>query len=41
MVFYTVSIFKSAGSTIDSRYATIIIGIVQLVCTAFSGFFVI
>ena len=40
MIFYTVSIFKSAGSTIDKRYATIIVGIVQLVCTAGSGFLV-
>jgi facilitated trehalose transporter len=41
MVFYTVSIFKSAGSSIDGRYATIIIGFVQLFATAASGFFVI
>lgn len=40
MVFYTVSIFKSAGSSIDGRYATIIIGFVQLIATAASGFFV-
>jgi len=40
MVFYTVSIFKSAGSSIDGRYATIIIGFVQLIATASSGFFV-
>jgi facilitated trehalose transporter len=37
MVFYTVSIFKSAGSTIDKNHATIIVGIVQLICTAASG----
>jgi facilitated trehalose transporter len=40
VVFYTVSIFKSAGSSIDGRYATIIIGVVQLLATAVSGFFV-
>ena len=40
MVFYTVSIFKSAGSTIDSHYATIIVGFVQLIFTATSGIFV-
>ncbi|EFX84289.1 hypothetical protein DAPPUDRAFT_47180 [Daphnia pulex] len=40
VVFYTVSIFKSAGSSIDGRYATIIIGVVQLLATAASGFFV-
>ena len=37
MVFYTVSIFKSAGSTINKNYATIIVGFVQLICTAASG----
>lgn len=37
MVFYTVSIFKSAGSSLDGRYATIIIGFVQLIFTAASG----
>lgn len=40
MVFYTVNIFKSAGSSIDGRYATIIVGVVQLIATALSGFFV-
>ena len=40
MVFYTVSIFKSAGTTLDGRYATIIIGFVQLIATASSGFLV-
>ncbi len=40
MVFYTVSIFKSAGTSLDGRYATIIIGFVQLFATAGSGFFV-
>ena len=41
MVFYTVDIFDAAGSTIDGRYATIIIGVVQFVCTVASGFLVI
>lgn len=40
MIFYTVSIFKSAGTTLDGRYATIIIGFVQLFATAASGFLV-
>ncbi|XP_045028718.1 facilitated trehalose transporter Tret1 [Daphnia magna] len=40
MVFYTVSIFQSAGSSIESRYATIIVGGVQLVFTIASGFLV-
>lgn len=40
IVFYTVSIFQSAGSTIDGRYATIIVGAVQLVFTVLSGFLV-
>ena len=40
VVYYTVSIFQSAGSSIDSRYATIIVGFVQLLFTAASGFLV-
>lgn len=40
MIFYTVSIFKSAGTTMDGRYATIVIGFVQLISTAVSGFMV-
>lgn len=40
MIFYTVSIFKSAGTTMDGRYATIIVGFVQLFATAASGFLV-
>ncbi len=40
IIFYTVSIFQTAGSTIDSRYATMIVGAVQLVFTAASGFLV-
>lgn len=38
VVFYTVSIFQTAGSTLDGRYATIIVGFVQLVFTVASGF---
>ena len=41
MVYYTVSIFQAAGSTIESSYATVIVDIVQFVFTALSGFFVI
>lgn len=41
MVFYTVSIFQSAGSTIDGRFATIIVGFVQFICTVISGFLVL
>lgn len=41
MVFYTVSIFQSAGSTIDGRYATIIVGFVQFIFTVASGFLVL
>lgn len=40
IVFYTVSIFQSAGSTIDGRFATIIIGAVYLVFSIASGFLV-
>ena len=40
IVYNTVMIFQLAGSTIDSHYATIIVGFVQLVFTASSGFFV-
>ena len=41
MVFYTTDIFTSAGSALDCRYATIIIGVVQFLCTVVSGFLVI
>jgi hypothetical protein len=41
IIFYTVSIFQTAGSTIESRYATIIVGAVQLIFTLASGFLVI
>ena len=40
IIFYTVSIFQSTGNNIDGRYATIIVGVVQLVFTAASGFLV-
>ena len=40
IIFYTVSIFHTAGSTIESRYATIIVGAVQLIFTVASGFLV-
>lgn len=40
IIFYTVSIFKTAGSTIDERFATIVVGAVQLIFTIVSGFFV-
>ena len=38
--FHTVSIFQLAGSELDGRYCTIIVGFVQLVFTVASGFFV-
>ena len=41
VVFYTVSIFASAGSELDGRYATIIIGVVQFICTLVSAFVVL
>ena len=40
IVFHTVSIFHLAGSELDGRYCTIIVGFVQLVFTVASGFFV-
>ena len=40
IIFYTVSIFQTAGSSIESRYATIIVGAVQLIFTVASGFLV-
>jgi len=41
IIFNAVMIFRKAGSNIDSHYATIIVGFVQLVFTVASGFFVI
>lgn len=40
IVFYTASIFQAAGSSIDGKYATIIVGAVQLIFTIASGFLV-
>ena len=40
VVYYTVSIFNAAGSSIQPRYAAIIVGFVQLLFTVGSGFFV-
>lgn len=40
MIFHTVSIFQQTGSTMDGRYATIVVGFVQLVFTVASGFVV-
>ena len=40
LVYNTVMIFQLAGSTIDSHYATIIVGFVQLFFTILSGLFV-
>ncbi|KAK4011374.1 hypothetical protein OUZ56_020488 [Daphnia magna] len=40
IVFYTVSIFQTAGSSMDGTYATIIVGAVQLIFTVASGFLV-
>ena len=40
VIFYTVSIFESAGTHMDSHYETIIIGSVQLISTILSGFMV-
>jgi len=37
-LLYTVSIFKATGLTIDSCCATIVIGVVQLVCTLHNSF---
>lgn len=33
VIFYTVSIFKDAGSTIDENLCTIIVGIVNFIAT--------
>ncbi|XP_057373250.1 facilitated trehalose transporter Tret1-like [Daphnia carinata] len=38
IVFYTASIFQAAGSSINGKYATIIVGAVQLIFTIASGF---
>jgi len=36
----TVSIFEDAGSSVPSKYASIIVGAIQLIFTVFSGFMV-
>ncbi|KAI8422470.1 hypothetical protein MSG28_006295 [Choristoneura fumiferana] len=36
VIFFTVEIFESAGSTLDPMVATIIVGVVQLVCNGVS-----
>ena len=40
IIFHTVSIFHMAGSKLDGRYCTIIVGFVQVVITIASGFLV-
>ncbi len=40
IVFYADDIFQAVGSTMDEKYATIIVGAVQLVFTIASGFLV-
>jgi facilitated trehalose transporter len=40
LVFHTVNIFHIAGSELDGRYCTIIVGFGQIVFTIASGFFV-
>lgn len=37
IIYNTVAIFKTAGSTIEGRFATIIVGFVQLIATLASG----
>ena len=40
VLFYSVSIFKDAGSSIDANLSTIILGVVNIVATIFSNFFI-
>ncbi len=40
IVFYADDIFQAVGCTMDEKYATIIVGAVQLVFTVASGFLV-
>lgn len=40
MIFYTVSIFKDAGSTIDSNLCSIIVGLVNLTATLIATFLI-
>lgn len=37
IMFYTVTIFKAAGSTLDPRIATIIVGVVQVRMAVVAG----
>nr|WEY18729.1 trehalose transporter 1 [Bactericera cockerelli] len=40
VIFYTVKIFKDAGSTIDENYCTIIVGVVNLLSTLIATAFI-
>ena len=40
VMFYSVSIFKAAGSTINSNICTIILGVVNIIATIFSNAFI-
>ena len=40
VLFYSVSIFKDAGSSIDANLSTIILGVVNIIATLFSNFFI-
>ena len=40
VIFFTVEIFKSAGSSLESHIATIIVGFVQVFCNFLSLFIV-
>lgn len=40
IIFYTVSIFKASGSTMDEYQSTIVVGVVQLVATVVSFFII-
>ena len=41
VVYYSVTIFEEAGSSIDRFVSSIFIGVVQLICTLLSAFLVI
>jgi len=40
VMFYSVNIFRLAGSSIDSNLATIILGVVNIAATIFSNAFI-
>lgn len=40
IIYFSVTIFQSAGSVLNSHYEGFIIGFVQLIATAMSGFLV-